>query len=172
MTIAGLHTKKGAVKYIEYKTLDVIKQYHRDYLAWPCKAIFLPKSWKDDEFLYSLIALVSMDNETLQLQVSFLDKAVKARTIFTNMFKDELEYKKATTEQKNAFGQRLEMTLIIPAQTAGSFRSLVSVNESVWSLFLIVLLNDYIRAEEVEKARVANRPYKHRKGVPMQSGAS
>lgn len=172
MTIAGLHTKKAACKFIEYKTLEVIQQYFRDYLLWPCKAIFLPRSWKDDEFLYALIALGSMDNESLQLQVSFLDKAMKARTIFTTMFKNEVEYKKATSEEKNAFGQRLEMTLIIPAQTAGSFRSLVSVNESVWTLFLCILLNDYVKAEEVEKARLHNRPYKPRKGIPMQSGAS
>ena len=81
MTIAGLHTKKAAVKFIEEKSLEYINKYHRDYLTWPTKAIFLPRSWKDDEFLYALIALGSMDNESLQLQVSFLDRACKARSI-------------------------------------------------------------------------------------------
>lgn len=172
MTIAGLHTKKAAVKFIEEKTLEYINKYHRDYLMWPTKAIFLPRSWKDDEFLYALIALGSMDNESLQLQVSFIDRACKARSIFQNMFKNEIEYKQATQEQKNEFGQRLEMTLVLPAQTAGSFRALVSVNESVWNLFLMIILNDYIKAEEVEKARLANRPYKPRKTAPLQSGAT
>lgn len=172
MTIAGLHTKKAACRFIDIHTLDVVRLEYRDYLEWPTKAIFLPKSWKDDDFLYALIALGSMDNEILQLQVSFLDRAVKARSIFCNMFADEVVYKNATPAQKTEFGKRLEMTLILNPQTAGSFRSLVSVNVEVWNLFLCILLNDYVKIEEIEKARNSKKPYKHRKGTPLQSSAA
>lgn len=171
MTIAGLHTKKAAVKFINYYGVEIIKSRYPDYLRWPTKAIFLPRSWKDDDFLYALIAVGTMDNEPLQLQVSYLDRAMKARSIFMNMFKDEVEYKNASPEVKSAFGKRLEMTLCLPSQTAGSFRSLVSVSSQVWTLFLIILLNDYVKAEEVEKARVSGKRYKHRKGQPLQSGS-
>ncbi|MDQ2684516.1 MAG: hypothetical protein M3Y25_01585 [Thermoproteota archaeon] len=41
----------------------------------------------------------------------------------------------------------------------------------MWTLFLIILLNDYVKAEEIEKSRVTGKPYKHRKGQPLQSGA-
>ncbi len=61
------------------------------------------------------------------------------------------------------------MTLILNPQTAGSFRSLVSVHKGVWNLFLIILLNDFVKAEEIEKARNTGKPYTHRKGTPLQS---
>ncbi len=55
MTIAGLHTKKAAVKFIELNTLEVAQRNFSDYLSWPTKAIFLPRNWNNEEFLYALI---------------------------------------------------------------------------------------------------------------------
>ncbi len=70
------------------------------WLNWPCVAYFfeddLSNHWQE------LIALGNIDNESLALQVSFVDKLIKLRELFLVTFKTVEKYKEAANESKSA----------------------------------------------------------------------
>lgn len=174
-TICGRHTKCSAVMYIQYRGRTWIKQHEPDYLNWPTKAIFLPTNYDNPHFLFPLLCLGNLDNETLQLPVTYIDRALKARELFCYSFPDGVEeYKKKdqdTKVKKADLGKQIQMTLLCAPQTAGSYRNLVAVDQDVWDLFMVILGNDYLKAEEFEKQKKKKGKLTHRKQKPLNSAA-
>lgn len=168
--IGGRHTKCAAVRYIEFMGDKIFRDCGM-YVKWPSTGVFLPGDWKDEKFLFPLICAGTKDNQILQLPMTFVDRCLSARRLFTFMFPKLEDYTNANQERKSNFGRQIQVSLGVAHQTSGSFRSLVAVDEAVWPLFLSILNNDYIKAEEVEKARKAKKSYKPKKGAAAQSNA-
>ncbi len=122
------------------------------WLNWPCVAYFfeddLSNHWQE------LIALGNIDNESLALQVSFVDKLIKLRELFLVTFKTVEKYKEAANESKSAktnkeaskkiqqFRENVERALQIKQGYLGHMLSIVANDEVIWGLYLRIIKRD------------------------------
>lgn len=122
------------------------------WLNWPCVAYFfeddLSNHWQE------LIALGNIDNESLALQVSFVDKLIKLRELFLVTFKTVEKYKEAANESKSAkankeaskkiaqFRENVERALQIKPGYLGHMLSIVANDEVTWGLYLRIIKRD------------------------------
>ena len=157
VAVGGMHTSeavKNVIALIEEGQspnpglTDILDAW----LNWPCVAYFfdddLSNHWQE------LIALGNIDNESLALQVSFVDKLIKLRELFLITFKSVEKYKEAANESRRSkkdkqaskkieeFRGNVERALQIAKGYLGHMLSIVANDEEIWGLYLRIIKRD------------------------------
>ncbi len=171
VAVGGMHTSEGlknVIALIEdgHCTNPELVTIPHSWLNWQCVAYFhedaLPNHWQE------LIAIGNIDNESLALQVSFVDKLTKLRELLLVTFKSVEKYKetaqesKASKKDKSAanklenFKENVQRALQIQKGALGHMLSIVSQDDVIWGLYLRVVKRD-TKAPATGKAKKEGR---------------
>lgn len=132
------------------------------WLEWPCKPYFFPKSL---EFYWRpLLALGNIDNESIQLEVTWYGKVSKCRELFVRRFGTYEQYKQDledATKPTGAVAKELiaewcdgvKEALQIRQSQFAHMRQIVCQPESLWLLYDKLLRREYKKYERKQSRK-------------------
>lgn len=157
VAVGGMHTSE-AIKNVMALIEDSqcpnpeLTDIPESWSSWPCIAYFfedaLPDHWQE------LVALGNIDNESLALQVSYVDKLIKLRELLLLTFGTVENYKKTAQDAKRnkkdktafnkmeMFRDNVTRALQVQVGVLGHMLSIVAHDDVTWGLYLRILNRD------------------------------
>ena len=165
--VGGTHTTLGLQETMD--EIDRGDHPHRTEIPdswnpWPCQAYFFEDSvenhWSE------LLAIGNIDNESIALPVSFVNKFMKLRELFVREFGSAENYRKLAniarsdskkktpaSAQLQKFSDLTQKALVLKIGTYGHMRSLVALDEENFQKLTRVLYRDFPLARGRGKPR-------------------
>ncbi len=178
--MGGLHTATAIqqlVSIIEEGdcTNPNLKEVPQGWLQWPCKPYFFPKPLED--YWRPLLALGNIDNEAIQLEVSWYSKVLKCRELFLIRFGTYTQYRADLEEAKKPTGavkrqliaqwcKGVQFALVLRESQFGHVRQIVATEEETWNLYDRLLRREYKQFERKPARSVSST--KRTAGAPLR----